>query len=410
MKVIVDAQVDPGFDGGIDTYLLGLLHGLDQTRIPGEEIIAITSRKGAEYFRVAGSAFQIHAVADPLAPSRSWKDLLGAARRPLGRAYRRIRGLKEASQDFDPVSDGLWESLAPSVVHQTYPLHWKSTACASVLTMHDLQHRHFPAYFDATHLQWRESVYPQALAQSQVIVTISEFVRQDIVEQYGVPAEKILVAYNAPWRLAAAPEEAFQRSLRSRYALPDRFMIYPGMLIGNKNHAALLQAVALLRDRSGLRVSILCPGRKKALWPDLAAQSKRLGLEEQVRFLDFLPRQDLEALLHMAEALVFPSVFEGAGIPVVEAFSVGLPVFCSDIPAFREYGGAAAHFFDPHDPDSIARSLERAWEDEVYRAQLAQAGLERAQAFSWAQSASVYRMAYQMAAGRELSASLTETQ
>lgn len=402
MKILVEASVNPEQDGGHLNYLAALGEGiraLQETNQDLELNFMVDSPSGVLLEPHLGSVPLCLRPAPP-EPRRSWKSALGTWRAPLGRWYRRLLSIPPPREQWPPTSDGYLESLGADLLHHTTPMHYVSCAVPGVITMHDLQHRHYPEFFSERNLAWREIVYPQAMRECKLVIAISEFVRQDVIRQYGLAPEKVVVARNAPLgalvqeRQAAVPKH---RELCERLGLPQRFLLYPALTYAHKNHLLLLDAVARLRDQQGLRISVVCPGKRRFIWPQIARKLEELRLADQVFFLDFIPAQDLAALFSAAEALVFPSLFEGAGLPVLEAMAMGLPVLCSSIPALQEYAGDAASYFDPHQADSIAEAMARVWLDPEYRCELGRRSHRQAQALNSAQSASEYMQAYRQA-------------
>jgi glycosyltransferase involved in cell wall biosynthesis len=409
-KIVIDAAVEAGFDGGIDQYLIGLVHGLGQLVHGPEEYTVVESAHSAGWLSAYMGTNQrsaSHPCSTP-APAERLKQLLGPMRRPAGVLWRRVRrGCGLRPTDVEPhlsESNGFWESLQGGLLHITYPLHFARAAVPTVLTLYDLQHRHLAEFFPPAHLQWREIVYPVAFQHSWAIVTISDFVRNDLIRQYGVPEHKIFVIPIASPMEAYEPvDSATSESIARRLRLPPSYILYPALTYEHKNHIRLLEAIALLRDRDGLRLNLVCTGRQKLHWPKIRRRLSELNLAEQVRFVGFVSIAELRAIFARAQYLVFPSLFEGAGIPLLEAFGEGLPVTCSDIPAFREYGGSAPLYFNPTSVEEIAAALKRMNADRELRDELRERGNCRKRLFSWMKSAESYRAVYRLTMGNDLS-------
>jgi len=267
--------------------------------------------------------------------------------------------------------------------------------------MHDLQHRHLPQFFSAEHLAWREELYPVTLQDSRAIIVLSEYGKRDLIEQYCVPAEKIFVIHNAATTSvyrSVTPE--LEQRVRTKYRLPQRFLLYPALTYAHKNHERLLEALALLRDGHKTKVNLICTGRQTLHWPKVQSRLKELKLSSQVRFLGFVPADDLRAIFRLAHWLIFPSLFEGAGIPLLEAFREELPVLCSDIPVFREYGHNAPIYFDPTSVTDIANTIAGAFHSDDMRSMGRQRGLSRVAHFDWASAARRYQEIYRKVAGK----------
>jgi len=270
-----------------------------------------------------------------------------------------------------------------------------------VLTIHDLQHRHFPQFFSDSHLKWREAAYPAALAHASIVVADSAWVRDDIVRQYGTPAGKIVsIPLASSLRFHDRPTRERCARLRAEWRLPDVFALYPAMTYEHKNHVRLFEAVARLRDR-GRTIHVVCSGRQAHVWPKVRQRLRELRLESQVSFTGFVEAEHLLALYQLAQFVVFPSLFEGAGLPVLEAMEQGVPVTCSDIPPLREYAADAALFFDPDRADAIEQALERMATDSELREELRARGLRRAELFTPQQMAKRHHAVYHRACEME---------
>jgi glycosyltransferase involved in cell wall biosynthesis len=208
---------------------------------------------------------------------------------------------------------------------------------------------------------------------------------------------------------AGSPTEAYGpvseetiAEVRARLRLPREFMLYPALTYEHKNHVRLLEAVALLRD-CGTTVNLVCTGTRALFWPTIRRRVRELRLGDHVRFAGFVSTLDLTALYRTCQFVIFPSLFEGAGLPLLEAFREGVPIACSDIPALREYGGDAALFFDPTDVESMAQAIGRMSSDPGLGFCLRSRGADQIRRFNWERAAMMNRAVYRMVAGRSLS-------
>ncbi len=281
--------------GGLEQYLMALAAGLrDEAR--GEwAYTVLASSEDRDWMRpFVGPDHDI--VARPVeaaSPAEGLKKWLGPARGPAGRIWRhtlKLAGQQAPEREQPPVvvSDGFIERLGVDVVHFPYIAHYEQTSVPAVLTVHDLQHRHFPAFFSKRHLAWREAAYPAAMAHATMVVADSNFVRDDIVRQYGVPADKVVtIPLASSLGVHQRPSRELCERLRQRWQLPDAFALYPAMTNEHKNHARLLDAVATLRDQ-GRIVQVVCSGKQAHVWPAIQRRLRELRLEDQVRFTGFI--------------------------------------------------------------------------------------------------------------------------
>jgi len=265
------------------------------------------------------------------------------------------------------------------------------TSAPAIFQPHDLQHRHFPRFFTAEELATRERVYPAACAAAGAIVVEAHWVKNDICRTFGIADEKVLcIPIGAP---EGGPAPASGAS-PSRSRPNGRFVFYPAQAWPHKNHLALLEALRLLHDRDGIALDLVCTGRKTSFWPTIAERVARLGLRERVRFPGYVDAGELAVLYRDALAVVLPSLCEGAGQPLLEAFAHGAPVACSGSTSLAEYAGDAALLFDPEDPPAIADAMRRLAHEPALAERLRSAGRARLAAFSWERSARTYRALY----------------
>jgi glycosyltransferase involved in cell wall biosynthesis len=191
--------------------------------------------------------------------------------------------------------------------------------------------------------------------------------------------------------------------VRRRYGLADRFILYVGTIEPRKNLPALIDAVAARRQSGDLPHQLVCAGPYGWLSRDVEARIERLGMADAVRFTGYVPFVDLPALYTLAEMFVFPSLYEGFGLPVIEALACGTPVVTGHVPALEEVAGDAVERIEALEPDALGSTLVRLAGSPSRRAELTALGLERARLFSWERAAretlEIYRQTVRRAAG-----------
>lgn len=254
-----------------------------------------------------------------------------------------------------------------------------------VLVVPDIQHEYFPEFFSKSAQEERRRLYTASIQQADHICAISEFTRRTLIERLNVPPDKVtavLLAADPIFRVSADPGED-QARLR-KYNLPrEPFLFFPAHTWRHKNHRTVLSAMTVLRAKYGLRPALICTGGAREAQSELEKQIDEDGLREQVRFLGYCPREDLPALYRAAGCLVFPSLFEGFGMPVLEAMTCGCPVVCSNTSSLPEVAGEAALLVDPTDAEGLADAIHAVLEDPELRQRLMSCGAERARRFSW---------------------------
>jgi len=265
-----------------------------------------------------------------------------------------------------------------------------------VVTIHDCIHLMFPEY-----LPYRlAKVYAHAMMYSATrradrILTVSESSKRDILRFFSVKPEKITVIYNAiDERFRTLPTDETVGRVRERYQLEDPFVLYVGNVKPHKNVERLIDAFALVRRRSdGLKLMII--GDEISKFQTLRRAVHRHNLHKHVRFLGFVPEDTLSVLYRLASVFVFPSLYEGFGLPPLEAMACGTPVITSNVSSLPEVVADAAVLVDPHNSEEIAGAIRRVLSDPALSAELRAKGLARAQAFSWhrsvAQTLEIYK-------------------
>ncbi|MDE3070916.1 MAG: glycosyltransferase family 4 protein, partial [Acidobacteriota bacterium] len=278
-----------------------------------------------------------------------------------------------------------------------------------VVTVHDLIYARFPEAHSGLRDLGVRVLVPLAVRRSDRVMADSETTRRDLAELLGADQARIDVV--ALGMGAVRREEpAAQAGLRARLNLGERPVVLTlSAKRPHKNLMRLIDAIALIDAER--RPVLVAPGYPTWHEDELRVRVGELGLDTDVRLLHWLSAAELEGLWAMASAFVFPSLYEGFGLPVLEAMARGVPVACSDASSLPEVAGDAALLFDPHDPAAIARALERLLGDEREAARLRDAGLARAAHFTWERTACLTLQSYARAMGLgEVPSSWTTTE
>lgn len=348
---------------GVGTYTLNLLSHLNA--LPGDEIVPFAHRSVNGYTESLGSVPRISRVGLN-------KTLWMQAVLPVELARMEI----EVCHFLNNVSS-VW------------------TPCPSILTIHDMTLWLFPEYHYRRRQLAMRPFIPLSARRAAAIVVNSHSTKRDLVRILGVPEEKVHVVYGAAapcFRLL--PRSAALDEVRRRYSLPDHFVLYVGTIEPRKNLVRLLHAFAELRQKHKLPHSLLLVGQRGWKDEEVFATMEQLQLGDAVRFLGHVPLDSLVALYNLADAMAFPSLYEGYGLPVIEAMACGTPVVTSPNGALQEVVGEAAEIIDPLDTRSIAEGLVRVLTDSGWRDELRRRGLERAASFTWQAAALQTRQLY----------------
>jgi glycosyltransferase involved in cell wall biosynthesis len=256
-------------------------------------------------------------------------------------------------------------------------------ATCTLLTVHDLSFLHFPDAFVPSLREYLERVVPRSVARADRVLADSESARDDIVTRFGTSPEKVEVLYggvDSRFRPEKAPGE--EARLKAEYGIEAPYILSVGTLQPRKNYVRLIKAFASL-PLANLRLYIA--GGYGWLCEDILAEAEKHG--DRVRVLGFVDDADLPALYRNAALFAFPSLYEGFGIPPLEAMACGTPVVCSDASSLPEVAGDAALMVDPFDVDGLAEAMARALEDASLRRGMVAKGLSQAARFTWEDAA-----------------------
>ena len=271
-----------------------------------------------------------------------------------------------------------------------------ATRCRTVVTIHDCIHLMFPQYLPGSmaHLYARAMMW-SAVNRSDRILTVSEASKRDILRFFDIPPEKVAVIYNAiDERFLGPPDLKRMDLIRQRYQLDHPFLLYVGNIKPHKNVERLIDAFGVVRDKGHEDLRLVIIGDDLSRYPALRQAVHRHRLDKFVRFLGFQPHDTLAGFYRLARVFVFPSLYEGFGLPPLEAMACGTPVVTSNVSSLPEVAGNAALLVDPYDRLSIAEAICRAVSDEPLRLELSRRGLARAREFSWAQSVAAIHHIY----------------
>ena len=259
----------------------------------------------------------------------------------------------------------------------TYSLALLNTAKPFAYTLHDLQDNYYPQNFSWWQRNWRSNLYGQLSGRAARIICESEFVKSDIARILKVAAEKVAVIAAPPLRQAAAEfSSAELENVRSRLGLPNRFVFYPAQFWPHKNHLRLIDAFKQVVAREP-DLKLVLTGRKRNAYEAVIRAVAEAGLQEKIQYLGYVQQADLQAIYHLAVALVMPSLFESVSIPIYEALQAGTPVAASNILSFPEQVGEAGLFFDPFSSSSIAECILRLANDPEFAKTLGKRGREK---------------------------------
>lgn len=254
----------------------------------------------------------------------------------------------------------------------------------SVVTVHDLCYEHFPQFFRPSVRALMKTLVPWSCRRADHVITVSESSKRDLVELYGIQPSRITVTYpGAGSQFRPMDRDEARTIIRTTYGVGDDFIVYVGNLEPRKNLRRLLDAFFLLKEQNKITHKLLIVGQASWLAKDIIAAAGRGNLSKEVVFTGYVPAEDLPRFYSAATAMVYPSLFEGFGLPVVEAMACGTPVITSFGSSLEEIAGDAALLVDPYSTSAIASAIEKVANDPHLQRSLREAGLKRSGMFSF---------------------------
>ncbi|MFN8176608.1 MAG: glycosyltransferase family 1 protein [bacterium] len=327
---------------------------------------------------------------------------------PLDRRFAFLE--TRVSHESHPQGD-LWEELVlprraarhgADVIHgPAFLIPTGPSRAAKVVTVHDLV-----AFTHPGTIPWKYSLYMRWLIRRAVraaarVITVSERARREVARRLAVPSQRLdMIPHGVAGRFRPEGHAEIER-VRVRYSLPHPYLLFVGNLEPRKNLPGLVRAFRLVRERLPRPTHLVVAGKIAWKSAGLLAELGAPDLAHHVRTTGYVEPEDLPALYAGAEALVFPSLEEGFGLPVLEAMACGTPVIASDVGAVAEVAGDAAALVDPGSPESIANGILHVLTDPARSADLARRGLARAQCFSWEKTARETLASYERASAPE---------
>jgi glycosyltransferase involved in cell wall biosynthesis len=291
------------------------------------------------------------------------------------------------------------ERVRADVAHFTNGMLPLGTGAARVVTIHDMSLQLYPECHPPRRIVINRPLLGVAARVADAVVTVSQSARRDLLRLHRLDPDRVSVVHEAagPSFRPIADRSRLAR-IRTRYALPERFVLYVGAIEPRKNLPRLMEAFAAAR-RAGVPHELVCVGPYGWSSRDLYACVDRLDLSRVVHFTGYVPSDDLPFIYNLAEFFVFPSIYEGFGLPVIEAMACGTPVITANTSSLHEIAEGAAETIDPKSVDALAAAIVRVASSEERRGQLSALGLARASEFSWTRTAREMLAVYHKAAG-----------
>lgn len=355
LRIGIDAHALGSGLGGNETYLRCLLQGLRLH--PEHDYVLYTSYPGSTEIaeQLLPGSLCHHVSANPL---------------------RRL-GIDLSLASFRDALD---------LIHLQYvsPL---VTACPVSLLIHDLSYEHNPDWFRSSEVSRFRWTIPRSAVASDIVLTVSQYCKEDIAQRLHLPADKITVTPNALPPIYKKASEGEVSTLKEKLRLPARYILALGNLQPRKNITTLLQAWKMIRNHPDMKdVSLVVTGKKAWLYDEILSEAGVDGAEEapeeRIQFTGYLPEADLPALYSGALIFVYPSLFEGFGLPPIEAMACGTPVLVGRNSALPEICGEAVKYADVTSAEELGRAIRELALNEEEQKALSSAGIVRARSFS----------------------------
>jgi glycosyltransferase involved in cell wall biosynthesis len=360
MHIGIDAHAIGARLGGNETYIKNLIETLARSDSTNRYTLYFVNREAATEWRGRFERFTVRLLPPPTPIIRVPVALeLELRRRPVD-----VLHVQYTAPTFCPV-----------------PV---------VATIHDLAFEHLPETFTRRGRAQLRFTVRRTARRAARIATVSEFSRQDIIRTYGIAPEKVAVTYNGISPIyRTEPESADEAAeLRNRYRIRGQYILAVGSVQPRKNLIRLIRAYDILRLRNpDLQTQLVLVGRHLWLFREVVREAARHARADDIVMTGYVPEKDLPVLYRNAMAFVYPSLFEGFGLPPVEAMACGTPVITSDLSSLPEIVGSAALLVNPYDEGEIAGAIDRLLTDTALRRRLAVDGAARAKAFTWESTA-----------------------
>lgn len=272
--------------------------------------------------------------------------------------------------------------------------------CKFIVTIHDLTFKRFPELVTKRAVSYYNAHIQSAIKKADRIIADSYNTKEDLMILYGVGSDRVEVIYmgiDKDFRVIEDKKKL--KEVKDKYGLPKKFILSVGTIEPRKNLRRLIEAYYQLREKGLIEHSLVIAGQKGWLYENVFEAVKRLKLEQEVIFTGYITRDDLPMIYNSADLFIFPSIYEGFGLPALEAMACGIPVITSNISSLPEITGDAALLINPYDVEAIAKAMERVLGDDGLRKELVKKGLKHARRFSWQDSAKKTLMAYREVSG-----------
>ena len=391
LRIAIDCRIDDSHLG-IGNATLALAKAFSDSRVPDQEYTFIVREDMRDWLApyVYGPCRLAGIQASRL-----------SSLKPMLRRIAPLRLLWQKTRNrvaHVPVSDGYIESNQFDLVHFPTPMGYL-TDLPSIYQPWDLQHLHYPQFFTEVEFDLRERHYRAFCDRAAFVCVQAQWTKQDVINHYGIAEEKmVIIPWGSVFQAYSAPSVAIKRATVEKYGLPGRFFFYPAVTWPHKNHEVILRAIHLLKSEYGSTPHVYFTGASTEYRSTLEKLAQDLSVSDQIHFLGFLMSEELQVVFGAATAMVFPSKFEGFGLPILEAFQARLPVLSSNATTLPEVASDAALYFDPDSPAELASLMNRVLEVPEMRQELIDMGTHALSRYSMKDTAASFHALYKKTA------------
>jgi glycosyltransferase involved in cell wall biosynthesis len=395
LRIAIDCRITDARQG-VGTAVLGLAKALSESETTDQEYTFIVREalKGWLEPYVYGPC-RLEGIPEP-----KFSRVKAALRRfaPLRYIWGRLRDRVAPV----PVSDGFIESRRFDLVHFPTQAAYL-TDIPSIYQPWDLQHLHYREFFSKAEFVQRERGYRAFCGQAASVCVQAKWTKWDIIEQYKIPEEKIaVIPWGSVFDAYKAPSEEQIQATTEKYGLSGMFFFYPAVTWPHKNHEVIIRALSILKKDRGIAPHVFFSGSSTVHRSTLDKLAQGLGITDQLHFLGFVTPEELQAIFSTATAMVFPSKFEGFGLPILEAFHAGLPVLSSNATTLPEVARDGACYFDPDSPAELSTLMWAVLDQPKLRQDMIQRGTAVHSQYSIKDTAAMFQTLYAKTAALSL--------
>ncbi|WP_461207114.1 glycosyltransferase family 4 protein [Clostridium sp. DL1XJH146] len=257
-----------------------------------------------------------------------------------------------------------------------------------IVTVYDMVYKKFPETMEKENLEYLEKNVERSVKRANIVITISENAKREIIEYTNIDSNKIKVVYPgvdiAPY--VTGTDYSKYSQIKNKYNLPDKYLLYLGTLEPRKNISLLIEAFSMYKKSNTDDIKLVIAGKKGWMYDDIFNKVKELNINKEVVFTNYVDESDKPEIYKNSKAFIFPSLYEGFGIPVLEAMASGVPVITSSSSSLPEVAGNAAVLIDPKNVNSIYKAIKNVLNDSKLRREMIIKGKEQCTKFTWQKS------------------------